>query len=88
MPPTWEPTQQYHTPHSAGQHAEIESKILVSITQIQYNCHVAAGHSHIVQFALYCNMGTIFDVHMSVHHKYISKVQPTKCNVYSIYLFL
>jgi len=25
---------------------------------------------------------------MSVHHKYISKVQPTKCNVFSIYLFL
>jgi protein-arginine kinase activator protein McsA len=25
---------------------------------------------------------------MSVHHKYISKVQPTKCNISSIYLFL
>jgi len=30
----------------------------------------------------------IFNVHMSVHRKYISKVQPTKCNVFSIYLFL
>ena len=29
-----------------------------------------------------------FDVHMSVHCKYISKVQRTKCNVFSIYLFL
>jgi len=28
-----------------------------------------------------------FDVHMSVHRKYISKVQPTRC-VFSIYLFL
>ena len=25
---------------------------------------------------------------MSVHRKYISKVQPTRCNVFSIYLFL
>jgi len=31
---------------------------------------------------------SIFDVHMSVHRKYISKVQPTRCNVFSIYLFL
>jgi hypothetical protein len=31
---------------------------------------------------------TNFDVHMSVHRKYISKVQPTSCNVFSIYLFL
>jgi hypothetical protein len=29
-----------------------------------------------------------FDVHMSVHRKYISRVQPTRCNVFSIYLFL
>jgi hypothetical protein len=29
-----------------------------------------------------------FDVHMSLHRKYISKVQPTRCNVFSIYLFL
>jgi len=29
-----------------------------------------------------------FDVHMSVHRKCISKVQPTRCNVLSIYLFL
>jgi hypothetical protein len=31
-----------------------------------------------------------FGVHtcMSVHHKYISKVQPTRCKVFSIYLFL
>ena len=29
-----------------------------------------------------------FDVHMSVHRKYISEVQPTRCNVFSIYLFL
>jgi hypothetical protein len=28
-----------------------------------------------------------FDVHMPVHCKYISKVQPTRCNVFSIYLF-
>jgi len=28
------------------------------------------------------------DVLMSVHLKYISKVQPTRCNVFSIYLFL
>jgi hypothetical protein len=28
-----------------------------------------------------------FDIHMSVHRKYISKVQPTRCNVSSIYLF-
>jgi hypothetical protein len=25
---------------------------------------------------------------MSVHRKYISEVQPTRCNVFSIYLFL
>jgi len=25
---------------------------------------------------------------MSVHSKYISKVQPTRCKVFSIYLFL
>ena len=25
---------------------------------------------------------------MSVHCKYMSKVEPTKCNVFSIYLFL
>jgi len=30
----------------------------------------------------------LFYVHMSVHRKYISKVQPTRCNVLSIYLFL
>jgi hypothetical protein len=30
----------------------------------------------------------MFDFHMSVHRKYISKVQPTICNVFSIYLFL
>jgi len=29
-----------------------------------------------------------FDVHMSVHRKYISKVQPTRWKVFSIYLFL
>jgi hypothetical protein len=29
-----------------------------------------------------------FDVHISVHHKYISKVQPTRCNVFSVYLLL
>jgi hypothetical protein len=29
-----------------------------------------------------------FDVHMSVHRKYISKVQPTRCNAFSIYYFL
>jgi len=29
-----------------------------------------------------------FDVHMSVHHKYFSKVQPKRSNVFSIYLFL
>jgi len=29
-----------------------------------------------------------FDVHISVYRKYISKVQPTRCNVFSIYLFL
>jgi len=23
----------------------------------------------------------LFDIHMSVHHKYISKLQPTICNV-------
>ena len=28
-----------------------------------------------------------FDVHMSVHRKYISEVQPTRSNVFSIYLF-
>jgi hypothetical protein len=27
------------------------------------------------------------DVHMSMHRKYISIVQPTRCNVRSIYLF-
>ena len=27
-------------------------------------------------------------VHMSVHRQYISKIQPTRCNVFSIYLFL
>jgi len=26
-------------------------------------------------------MGHVFDIHMSVHHKYISKLQPTRCNV-------
>jgi len=37
----------------------------------------------------FCLFGTYrFDVHMSVHRKYISKVQPTRCNVFSIYLFL
>ena len=29
-----------------------------------------------------------FDVHIFVHRKYISKVQPTRCIVFSIYLFL
>ena len=29
-----------------------------------------------------------FDVHISVHRKYISKVQPIRCNVFSLYLFL
>jgi len=29
-----------------------------------------------------------FDVHMSMHREYISKVQPTRCNIFSIYLFL
>jgi len=30
----------------------------------------------------------IFDVHMSVHRKYISKVQPTRCKVHrSIYFY-
>ena len=33
-------------------------------------------------------MQWIFDVHMSVYRKYISKVQPTRCNVFTIYLFL
>jgi len=33
-------------------------------------------------------MNTNFDVHMSVHRKYISRVQPTRCNVFSIYLFI
>jgi hypothetical protein len=28
------------------------------------------------------------DVHMSVHRKYISKVQPARRNVFSVYLFL
>jgi hypothetical protein len=28
------------------------------------------------------------NVHMSVHPKFISKVQPTRCNVFSVYLFL
>jgi len=23
----------------------------------------------------------IFDIHMSVHHEYISRLQPTRCNV-------
>jgi hypothetical protein len=30
----------------------------------------------------------IWQSHLSVHRKYISKVQPTRCNVFSIYLFL
>ena len=30
----------------------------------------------------------VFDVHLSVHRKYISKLQPTRCNFFSIYLFL
>jgi len=29
-----------------------------------------------------------FDVHMSVHRKYISKVQQSSCNVLASYLFL
>ena len=28
-----------------------------------------------------------FDVHMSVHCNYISKVQPTRCNVFSVYFY-
>jgi hypothetical protein len=30
----------------------------------------------------------VFDVRMCMDHKYISKVQPTRCNIFSIYLFL
>jgi hypothetical protein len=30
----------------------------------------------------------LFDIHVSVHRKYISKVQPTRCKVFSIYLLL
>jgi hypothetical protein len=38
---------------------------------------------------VYCNMFWLFFyVHTSVHRKYISKVQPTRCNVFLIYLFL
>ena len=33
-------------------------------------------------------LGFFFYVHMSVHRKYVSKVQPTRRNVFSIYLFL
>ena len=32
-------------------------------------------------------MQYIFDVHMPVHRKYISNVQPTRCNVFSIYFY-
>ena len=34
-----------------------------------------------------CKLVAIFYVHMSVHPKHVSKVQPTRCNVFSIYLF-
>jgi len=37
---------------------------------------------------LWFNLFLTFDVHMSVHRKFITKVQPTRCNVFSIYLFL
>jgi hypothetical protein len=29
-----------------------------------------------------CNSGNLFDFHMSMHRKYISKVQQTRCNVF------
>jgi hypothetical protein len=29
-----------------------------------------------------------FDVHKSVYREYISEVQPTRCNIFAIYLFL
>jgi len=42
-------------------------------------------HLFIYSFYLFIYL---FDIHVSVHRKYISKVQPTRCNVFSIYLFL
>ena len=34
------------------------------------------------------NVSSFFYFYMSVHGKYISKLQPTRCNFFSIYLFL
>jgi len=54
-------------------------KLQTSITTYSSNCTTN----------IHTNMETSkFDVHMPVHRKYISTVQPTRCNVFSIYLLL
>jgi hypothetical protein len=60
---------------------------------IDYNSALLVIY-YLIQHILACmatihyNKYKIFDVHMSVHRKYISELQPKRCNVFSIYLFL
>ena len=49
-----------------------------------YNSHWQSSQNS----RIFTNTAVRFDVHMSVHRKYISKVQPIRCNNFSIYLFL
>jgi len=39
----------------------------------------------VINVFYFCQLHGRLDVHMSVHRKYVSKVQPTGCNIFSIY---
>ena len=74
------------------------SCMLVSSVDVFLVCKWKNSFHYLIVYAsvVYVEMSVIFktpekskfEVHMSVHRKYISKVQPTRCNVFSIYLFL
>jgi hypothetical protein len=50
--------------------------------------HGLSVNSRVATYLTLLEVKLSFDVHTSVHRKYVSKVQPTGCNVFSIYLFL
>jgi hypothetical protein len=72
----------WHSPHFV--------KLIEVRVRVSENVHV--GNCDRKNWVENTQVGIILklwiDVHISVHHKYISEVQPTRCNVFSIYLFL
>jgi hypothetical protein len=70
-------------PPTTRQHTKFTKVFITS--KMSYDCTV---HSRCVVSYGRQKVNGIFDVHIFVYRKYISKVQPTRCNVFLICLFL